>query len=244
MYAHVVNAWHMKEKQHLERKELAIFWWHISLMVFYVHHGLFSCCNKMMPGEHFQKWVIDHNSLTLKLKMHVEWYKREVTDLKVCLSKYKCKDMIVFSWARLGVCIHFCYYIQETWNTMSSCLKVKIFSFIDQCCSVLCWSGASGSNPSQVTVSVVSPGVLIHQQYPPWMSKLVTQIHQHRHLNESWLKAPSMPACSGALAPCAVRPPAMGTGALLSSTLLLKVTSEVNKTTKHGWCLALSTKGF
>lgn len=34
MCAHVVNMWHTKEKQHTERKELAIFWLHINLMVF------------------------------------------------------------------------------------------------------------------------------------------------------------------------------------------------------------------
>lgn len=149
--------------------------------------------------------------------------------------------IMVSSWARLSVRIHFSHYIQDYETLWVGCFRVKICSWIPllQSRSVLCGSGVSGSNLLQVTVSIVSPGVLIHQQYPPWMSKLVTQIHQHRHLNESWLKAPLMPACSGAPAPCAVRPPATGTGALLSSTLLLKVMS-----TKHGWYVALSGKGF
>lgn len=118
-------------------------------------------------------------------------------------------------------------------------LDLQLKLFVDQSCSGLCWSGTSGSNPLQVTISIVSPGVLIHRQYRPWMSKLVTQIRQPRRLSGSWLKAPLTPACSGAPAPCAARPPATGTGALLSSTLLLKVTA-----TEHGSCVALSGKGF
>lgn len=82
----------------------------------HVYHGLLLCCDKMILGEHFQKWVIDHNCLIMKLKMYVEWYEahREVTDLKVCLTKSKCKDLMVSSWARLSVCIHFSHYIQDT----------------------------------------------------------------------------------------------------------------------------------
>lgn len=74
----------MKEKQHLERKDLfGYFLTARKLNGVNKYHELLLCCSKMMLGEHFQKWVLDHNCLTVESKMHVEWYKihREVTDL-------------------------------------------------------------------------------------------------------------------------------------------------------------------
>ena len=65
----------MKERQHLERTELAIFWLCINLMVLCVHHGFFLRCNKALLRGSFQEQVIDHNCSKLKLEMRVEWYK-------------------------------------------------------------------------------------------------------------------------------------------------------------------------